>query len=59
MSGRFVRLAETERKTFAITVDGVARQAAEGEGRLHMFVVNYTVCTDKGAPISVPMTKVW
>ena len=31
MSGRFVRLAETERKTFVITVDGVARQAAEGD----------------------------
>ena len=31
MSGRFVRLAETERKTFVITVDGVARQAADGD----------------------------
>ncbi|AMH43747.1 MULTISPECIES: (2Fe-2S)-binding protein [Burkholderiaceae] len=31
MSGRFVRLAETGRKTFTITVDGVERQAAEGD----------------------------
>jgi D-hydroxyproline dehydrogenase subunit gamma len=31
MSGRFVRLAETERKTFTITVDGIARQAAVGD----------------------------
>ena len=31
MSGRFVRLAETERKTFVITVDGVQRQAAVGD----------------------------
>ncbi len=31
MSGRFVRLAETQRKTFLITVDGVARQTAEGD----------------------------
>lgn len=31
MSGRFVRLAETERKTFVITVDGVTRQAAVGD----------------------------
>ena len=31
MSGRFVRLAETERKTFVITVDGVARHAAVGD----------------------------
>ena len=31
MSGRFVRLAETERRAIVITVDGVARQAAEGD----------------------------
>ncbi|OXC73718.1 (2Fe-2S)-binding protein [Caballeronia sordidicola] len=31
MSGRFVRLAETERKTFVIIVDGVERRAAEGD----------------------------
>jgi D-hydroxyproline dehydrogenase subunit gamma len=31
MSGRFVRLAETERKTLTITVDGVARRASEGD----------------------------
>jgi predicted molibdopterin-dependent oxidoreductase YjgC len=31
MSGRFVRLAETGRKTLVITVDGVAREAAEGD----------------------------
>jgi hypothetical protein len=31
MSGRFVRLAETGRKTFPITVDGVVREAAEGD----------------------------
>jgi D-hydroxyproline dehydrogenase subunit gamma len=31
MSGRFVRLAETGRKTFTITVDGITRQAAVGD----------------------------
>lgn len=31
MSARFVRVAETGRTTFAITVDGVAMQAAEGD----------------------------
>jgi aerobic-type carbon monoxide dehydrogenase small subunit (CoxS/CutS family) len=31
MSGRFVRLAETERQAIVITVDGVARQAAQGD----------------------------
>jgi len=31
MSGRFVRLAETERRAIVITVDGVVRQAAEGD----------------------------
>ena len=31
MNGRFVRLAETGRKTFPITVDGVVREAAEGD----------------------------
>jgi D-hydroxyproline dehydrogenase subunit gamma len=31
MSGRFVRVAETQRQTFAITVDGVTRQAAVGD----------------------------
>ncbi|CAN7726453.1 putative molibdopterin-dependent oxidoreductase YjgC [Paraburkholderia terricola] len=31
MSGRFVRLAEQGRKTFAITVDGVVCEAAEGD----------------------------
>jgi hypothetical protein len=31
MNGRFVRLAETGRKTFSITVDGVEREAAEGD----------------------------
>src|ERR1700733_4808647 len=31
MSGRFVRLAETERKTLTMTVDGVARQASVGD----------------------------
>ena len=31
MSQRFVRVAETGRTTFAITVDGVAMQAAEGD----------------------------
>ena len=31
MSGRFVRLAETKRRAIVITVDGVARQAAEGD----------------------------
>ncbi|AXE95845.1 (2Fe-2S)-binding protein [Paraburkholderia sp. 22099] len=31
MNGRFVRLAEQGRKTFAITVDGVVREAAEGD----------------------------
>jgi predicted molibdopterin-dependent oxidoreductase YjgC len=31
MSGRFVRLAETGRKTFTITVDGIERQAAVGD----------------------------
>ncbi|MGH8782984.1 (2Fe-2S)-binding protein [Paraburkholderia sp.] len=31
MSARFVRVAETGRKTFAITVDGVETRAAEGD----------------------------
>ncbi|MGN8108702.1 (2Fe-2S)-binding protein [Paraburkholderia sp. 22098] len=31
MNQRFVRLAETGRKTFPITVDGVLREAAEGD----------------------------
>ncbi|RKE39989.1 2Fe-2S iron-sulfur cluster protein [Paraburkholderia sp. BL23I1N1] len=31
MNGRFVRVAETGRKTFPITVDGVVREAAEGD----------------------------
>jgi predicted molibdopterin-dependent oxidoreductase YjgC len=31
MNQRFVRLAETGRKTFPITVDGVTREAAEGD----------------------------
>jgi len=31
MSARFLRVAETGRKLFAITVDGVATQAAEGD----------------------------
>jgi D-hydroxyproline dehydrogenase subunit gamma len=31
MSGRFVRVAETGRKTFPITVDGVVCEAAEGD----------------------------
>ena len=31
MSGRFVRLAETGRKTFSIKVDGVVREASEGD----------------------------
>ncbi len=31
MSGRFVRLAETQRQTFSITVDGIPRQAAVGD----------------------------
>ncbi|MCX4163865.1 MULTISPECIES: (2Fe-2S)-binding protein [Paraburkholderia] len=31
MSGRFVRVAETGRRTFPVTVDGVVHQAAEGD----------------------------
>ncbi|MBC8732630.1 (2Fe-2S)-binding protein [Paraburkholderia sp. UCT2] len=31
MNQRFVRLAETDRKTFPIIVDGVVREAAEGD----------------------------
>ncbi|SIT41385.1 putative NAD(FAD)-dependent dehydrogenase [Paraburkholderia piptadeniae] len=31
MTARFVRVAETERKTFGITVDGDEVQAAEGD----------------------------
>ncbi|OAJ56043.1 NAD(FAD)-dependent dehydrogenase [Paraburkholderia ginsengiterrae] len=31
MNQRFVRLTETGRKTFPITVDGVVREAAEGD----------------------------
>jgi aerobic-type carbon monoxide dehydrogenase small subunit (CoxS/CutS family) len=31
MSGRFVRVAEQGRKTFAIQIDGVMAQAAEGD----------------------------
>lgn len=31
MKPRFVRLAETGRKTFPITVDGLAHEAAEGD----------------------------
>lgn len=31
MNARFVRVAETGRKTFDITVDGIVTQAAEGD----------------------------
>ncbi|ASL46229.1 Hydrogen cyanide synthase subunit HcnA [Burkholderia sp. AD24] len=46
MNGRFVRLAETGRKTFAITVDGVAREAAEGDTLIVALLTGATTLRD-------------
>ncbi|NPT33265.1 (2Fe-2S)-binding protein [Paraburkholderia xenovorans] len=46
MSGRFVRLAETGRKTFPITVDGVMREAAEGDTLLVALLASTATLRD-------------
>ncbi|MFP3563598.1 (2Fe-2S)-binding protein [Paraburkholderia sp. SIMBA_030] len=46
MSGRFVRVAETGRKTFPITVDGVVQQAAEGDTLMVALLTGATTLRD-------------
>lgn len=46
MNGRFVRVAETGRKTFPITVDGVVQQAAEGDTLMVALLTGVTTLRD-------------
>ncbi|RDJ97280.1 (2Fe-2S)-binding protein [Paraburkholderia lacunae] len=46
MNQRFVRLAETGRKTFPIIVDGVVREAAEGDTLMVALLTGVTALRD-------------